>query len=171
MASLFSHIHPPSQFATAKSASVVLPSFKGKGSKKKFRNSTPLASKVRCSISVLGNSSTSVIFQSPTPLRVRGGARGVHLQSRGVQHRFVGGAKGVQKGVHPPKSGGAKGVQHPCQRVHPLAAPPNISLTKVHRQMLHLPNSTPPNYTSKCCTHEGCYGGTMEKMLKLYCNV
>jgi len=55
--------------------------------------------------------------------------------------------------------------------VHPLAAPPNISLTKVHRQMLHLPNSTPPNYTSKCCTHEGCYGGTMEKMLKLYCNV
>ena len=133
--------------------------------------STPLASKVRCSISVLGNSSTSVIFQSPTPLRVRGGARGVHLQSRGVQHRFVGGAKGVQKGVHPPKSGGAKGVQHPCQRVHPLAAPPNISLTKVHRQMLHLPNSTPPNYTSKCCTHEGCYGGTMEKMLKLYCNV
>ena len=136
-----------------------------------YKYSTPLASKVRCSISVLGNSSTSVIFQSPTPLRVRGGARGVHLQSRGVQHRFVGGAKGVQKGVHPPKSGGAKGVQHPCQRVHPLAAPPNISLTKVHRQMLHLPNSTPPNYTSKCCTHEGCYGGTMEKMLKLYCNV
>ena len=65
------------------------------GSVERYENSTPLASKVRCSISVLGNSSTSVIFQSPTPVRVRGGARGVHLQSPGVQHRFVGGAKGV----------------------------------------------------------------------------
>ena len=35
-------------------------------------SSTLLASKVRCSISVLENSSTSVVLQSQTPLRVPG---------------------------------------------------------------------------------------------------
>ena len=113
-----------------------------------FICSTPLASKVRCSISVLGNSSTSVIFQSPTPLRVRGGARGVHLQSRGVQHRFVGGAKGGA----PPKVRGCEGGAAPVsegappsctpkyftnQGALPNVASPKQHPPKLHQQMLH----------------------------------
>ena len=83
--------------------------------------STPLASKVRCSISVLENSSSSVIFQSPTPLRVQGGCK------RGAPPK-PGGAAPVQRRCTPQ----SQGVQHLCQGVHPLAALKNIALTKVH---------------------------------------
>ena len=43
-------------------------------------------------------------------MRVRGGARGVHLQSRGVQHQWEGVQRGC-KGGAPPKVRGSRGVQ------------------------------------------------------------
>ena len=73
--------------------------------KQMFFLSTPLASKVRCSISVLGNSSRSVIFQSPTPVRVQGGCKRGAPPKPGGAAPVVGGAKGVQRRCTPQSQG------------------------------------------------------------------
>ena len=77
-------------------------------------SSTLLASKVRCSISVLENSSTSVVLRSPTPLRVPkwvpGGAapsaRECCSLCQGVLLPLLGGAAPSTRGVLHPLPGG-----------------------------------------------------------------
>ena len=65
-------------------------------------SSTLLASKVRCSISVLENSSTSVVLQSRTPLRgMPGGAATSIEEVPGMVHPLPG------------ERGGWRGVLHP----------------------------------------------------------
>ena len=71
-------------------------------------SSTLLASKVRCSISVLENSSTSVVLQSRTPLRgMPGGAATSIEEVPGMVHPLPG-EEGGLAGSAAPFPGGNK---------------------------------------------------------------
>ena len=70
-------------------------------------SSTLLASKVRCSISVLENSSTSVVLQSQTPLRVPKCVPGVrHPLTEGMPGGAATSIEEVPGMVHPLPGGG-----------------------------------------------------------------